>query len=201
MNIVVDSRLTRKAIAHSLKYPNQDVFGLVLAVKGKNDLVDVVPLCHNPINSCFLQMCLDMLSKSNLLRDKDIVGVYTDKNIQEPENDEFIKKLVNVLKKISGRQLGFFVKLSFDKTNQETTNYDQLSYKEALVQFDKEKYGLKIEIFQLKEIFKNITTGCDVSLSLKDVKSDYDNNLHLKLVDLDGFFDNPSRDFSNAFFN
>jgi hypothetical protein len=193
----IDNKVNRKIVAHSLKYPTQNTFGYLIG-ESKNQVVeikDAIPLSHNPINSCLLHISLDLLKGQNIIGFYDVV----ENSEKDQETLQMQKKVLKCIQKVFGIGESFFIRLKFKKNSD--VNYDNLSYKESLQQFEKEEFAVDFEYWRIKDNL-NLVQKEDLNVTENEssYEKDFRENKHTKLVDIDEHLDNPEKCFLNKDF-
>ena len=197
----IDKKVQRKIVLHSLKHPTQDIYGFLLgAVTSESiNITDVIPMTHNTINSCFLHICLDLISKSS----NKVIGIYdaVENSLEDFDTFQLQKMLLKTVQKFSKINESFYVKMIMKNKREVNTDYESLSYKEGLSSFHKEDFGVGFEFYRMKDSMKIISndivkTEFDESI----IERDFMENKHLNIVDLDDHLDDPTKNFFNPQF-
>ena len=195
----IDKKVQRKIILHSLKHPTSNIYGFLLGTI-TNDIIkitDIIPMTHNPINSCFLHMSLDLVSKTP----QKIIGIYDAiENLKEEvESFQLEKMLLKTVQKFSKINESFYIKMVLKNNKEKFVDYEGLSYKEGLSEFHKEDFIVDFEFYKMKDSFKLFgKEGVKSDFDESVVERDFMEGKHLGIVDLDDHLDDPSLDFFNT---
>ena len=191
-----------KIAGHAAKFSDKDVCGLLIGTD--ENIVDVIPLSHLPLNSCFLHMSLDLVILTFQKKNdptKKIIGFYdfVESFPNDEPNFQLQKSVLSALLLVSKSEKGIYLRGMNTIASAEPENLQEMTVKEAMNEFVKTeaKWDFIPYTFERGNLNKIASEEVQGQLDLQKFEKGFARDAHLELADIDEHLDDPSKDFMN----
>ena len=186
--------------AHSLKYADSDVIGILLG--NTDQITDVIPLSHLPLNSCFLHSSLDLVLKAlKNPNGTNIIGIYDFEESFPIDENKFTlqKTLLANFKTLFQQNKLIYLRLKTDVHQKIAETEIPLKFAQEMSQFMKTSANIFADVYSFENDGLKIV-GVQLEVNSRLIEGVIKDNKYLKIMDVDDHLDNPENDFLNQGF-